>query len=137
MRWGRYQRTNTWESSSKKIARDYGNLMSDWENDTTVVKHEGLDRSDIAEFHSFRYVKAHEAEDLSRALATVGSVRNLQEFILATSQERRNKLRDEILHTRAKRIASPGGAPPMLPIKWDGKQPVNQLLKWITDEKMQ
>lgn len=122
---------------SKKIARDYGNLISDWENDSTVVKHEGLDRSDIAEFHSFRYVKAHEVEDLSQALETVGSVRNLQEFILATSQERRNELRDEILHTRAKRIASPGGAPAMLPITWDGKQPVNQLLKWITDEKMQ
>ncbi len=120
---------------SKKIARDYDNLVSDWDNQTVVVKHEGLERSDIAEFHSFRYIKAHVVDDLSESLKTVGSVRNLQEFILATTEERRQALRDEILDTWAKRIASPGGAPPMLPIPWDGKHPVNELLKWVTDEK--
>lgn len=120
---------------SKKIARDYGNLVSDWENDTTVVREEGLERSDIAEFHSFRYVKAHMVDDISEALSTVGSVRNLQEFILAVGDEKREKLRDEILDTHAKRIASPGGAPPTLPITWDGKQPVNELLRWVTDER--
>lgn len=119
---------------SKKIARDYGNLVSDWSNETTVVKHDGLERSDIAEFHSFRYVKAHVVEDLGEALQTVGSVRNLQEFILATSKQRHRDLRADILDTWAKRIVRPGGAPPAAPITWDGKHPVNELLKWVTDE---
>jgi hypothetical protein len=120
---------------SKKIARDYGNLVSDWDSETTVVKHEGLEKSDIAEFHSFRYVKAHLIDDLDSALETVGSVRNLQEFVLATSDERHEELRERILDTWAKRIVKPGGAPPTAPITWDGKHPINELLKWVTDEK--
>ena len=119
---------------SKKIARDYGNLVSDWDSKTTVVEHEGLERSDIAEFHSFRYVKAHKVDDLNSAMETVGSVRNLQEFVLATSESRHGELREEILDTWAKRIVRPGGAPPAAPITWDGKHPVNELLKWVTDE---
>lgn len=120
---------------TKKIARDSGGLISDWENDTTVIQKEGLERSDIAEFHSFRFVKAHRVDDLESALDTVGSIGNLQEFILATSEERTEVIRDMILDTNAKRIVPPGGAPPMKPIPWDGKHPVNELLKWVTDER--
>jgi len=120
---------------TKKIARDSGQLISDWSNQTTVIEKQGLETSDVAEFHSFRFVKAHRVESLEKALETVGSVRNLQEFILATSDERRLELRDKILETNAKRIVSPGGAPPALPIPWDGKHPVNELLQWVTDER--
>lgn len=120
---------------TKKIARDAGNLVSDWANETTVVQQEGLDTADVAEFHSFRFVKAHRVEDLETALETVGDVRNLQEFVLATTDERRRELRDRIVHTNAKRIVAPGGAPPTIPIPWDGKHPVDELLKRVTDER--
>lgn len=120
---------------SKKTARDYGKLISDWENKTTVVQKQGLERSDISEFHSFRYIQAHRVESLEKALDKVGHVRNLQEFILATSDENRLELRDRILETNAKRIVSPGGAPPTLPIPWDGKHAVNELTRWVTDER--
>lgn len=120
---------------TKKIARDSGNLISDWENKTTVIQQDGLESSDIAEFHGFRFIKAHRVDQLEETLDTIGSVRNLQEFILATTEDRRLQLRDRILQTNAKRIVSPGGAPPTIPIPWDGKQPVTQLLKKVTDER--
>ncbi|WP_323192642.1 acyl-CoA reductase [Halostella sp. PRR32] len=119
---------------SKKTARDYGNLISDWENKTTIVQRDGLERSDISEFHSFRYIQAHRVDSLEKSLDEVGHVRNLQEFILATSEESRQELREQILETNAKRIVSPGGAPPTLPIPWDGKHAVNELVRWVTDE---
>lgn len=122
---------------TKKMARDMGNLVSDWDNHTTVIEKRGLERSDISEFHSFRFIKAHKVENLEEALETVGSVRNLQEFILATEKSRRRELREKILRTHAKRIVSPGGAPPTLSIPWDGKHPVSELLRWVTDEKHQ
>ena len=120
---------------TKKIARDSGNLVSDWENSTTVIQKEGLEKSDVAEFHSFRFVKAHRVDNIQNSLDKVGDIRNLQEFILATSESNRESLRDRILETNAKRITSPGGATPMMPIPWDGKHPVNELLKWVTDER--
>lgn len=122
---------------TKKTARDYGNLISDWENQTTVIQKQGLERSDITEFHSYRFIQAHRVENLETALEQVGPVRNLQEFILATTEERRAQLREAILETNAKRIVSPGGATPTLPIPWDGKHAVNELTRWVTDERHQ
>lgn len=122
---------------AKKTAKDSGKLISDWENDTTVIQKMGIEPSDIQEFYNFRFVEAHTVEDLETTIETIGSVGNLQEFILAAAEQRENELRDKILETQAKRIVSPGGAPPTLPIPWDGKHPINELVRWVSDERTQ
>ena len=120
---------------TKRMARDYGELVSDWDADTTVVLKEGLTAADLAEFHSFRFVEAHSVDRLEDAIEVVGSNPNLQEFVLATTTERGNDLRNRIAPTNAKRIAAPGGAAPTEPIPWDGKQPAAELVKWLSDER--
>ncbi|MFB6180742.1 MAG: acyl-CoA reductase [Candidatus Nanohalobium sp.] len=117
---------------TKKIARDTDRLISDWENQTTVTTKQGLEKSDLTEFHSYRFVNAHKVENLEKGLKTVGSIRNLQEFILAVKNQ--EEVKKKIMKTQAKRITSPGNAQPQKPIPWDGKHPINELLQWITDE---
>lgn len=120
---------------TKKIARDYGELVSDWDNRTTVTLSAGLDRSDIAEFHSYRFVKAHTVDRLEDAIDLLGANDHLQEFILATTDTRGDALRDEIATTTAQRITAPGGAPPTRAVPWDGKNPVDALVNWTSDER--
>lgn len=120
---------------TKRMARDRGELVSDWDNETTVVVREGLDRSDMEEFHTFRFVEAHTVDDLETAASLVGQSRNLQEFILATTTERGDSLRDALASTSATRIASPGGTQPELAIPWDGRHPTEQLVTWVSDER--
>ena len=120
---------------SKRMARDYGELISDLGADTTVVLKEGLSKADLTEFHSFRFIEAHSVDRLEDAINVVGDNPNLQEFVLASTAERGDDLRDHIAPTNAKRIAAPGGAAPSEPIPWDGKQPTVELVKWISDER--
>lgn len=123
------------QTRARKIARDYGTLVSDWNAETTVVLEEGLEQSDLEEFHSFRYVEAHTVETLEPAIDLVGTNENLQEFIVAVEEKRGDDLRDQIALTNAKRITSPGGAAPTAPIPWDGQHPAMELVKWISDER--
>ncbi|MCJ7450233.1 MAG: hypothetical protein MUP58_00660 [Candidatus Nanohaloarchaeota archaeon QJJ-9] len=123
------------KTRAKRMARDYDQLVSDFENDTVVVMEDDLDKDDVNEFHSFRFVEGHKVEDLSEAIDVLGSSENLQEFILATSDRKAEELRDKIAYTKANRIASPGGAAPSAPITWDGKHPLNEMVKWVTDER--
>jgi hypothetical protein len=120
---------------TKKMARDYGELVSDWDSRTTVTLSAGLDRSDIAEFHSYRFVKAHTVDQLEGAIDLLGQNDHLQEFILATTDARGDALRDDIATTTAQRITAPGGAPPTRPVPWDGKNPVETLVNWTSDER--
>ena len=120
---------------AKMMAENYGKLVSDSENDTVVVKEDGMSKEDLQEFHNFRYVEAHEVEDLEEALDVLGDNHNLQEFILATSDRTAEDLRDKISYTKANRIVAPGGAAPSAPITWDGKHPLNEMVKWVSDER--
>lgn len=121
---------------SKRMSRNYGELVSDFSNDTVVTLKEGLEKSDLDEFHNFRYIEGHSVKVLEESLEVLGNNRHLQEFILATEAERGNELREKIVkNTKANRIASPGGAAPQDPIPWDGKHSLNEFLRWISDER--
>lgn len=119
---------------SKRMAKNYNKLISDFENETTVVLRDGISRKDLKEFHNFRFIEAHRVNSLETAVDVIGASQNLQEFIMATTGERKNSMRNKIANTNANRIVSPGGAAPRKPITWDGKHPLNELVKWVTDE---
>lgn len=121
----------------KRMRRAYGELISDFGNKTTVILKDNLSDSDLEGFHNFRFVEAHKVNSLEDAIDVLGKSDNLQEFILATNKERGDHLRDKIIDTKAKRIVSPGGAAPRFPTTWDGKHPINNLIRWVTDERVQ
>jgi len=122
-------------SRAKRIASNYDELVSEMKYDTTVVKKKGLDKNDLEEFHNFRYIESHVVDSLEEAITIFGENQHIQDFILATKEDKALNLRDKIAHTNAKRIVSPGGAPPQAPIPWDGKHPLNEMVKWISDER--
>lgn len=119
----------------KKTAQSYGELVSDFKNQTTVVLRDGFSENDLYEFFNFRFIDAHKVDSLEDAISVLGDNENLQEFILATDPNYGDDLRDQLVHTNAKRITAPGRAPPRQPIPWDGRHPINQLLKWVSDER--
>lgn len=120
---------------SKKTAQQSGNLVSDWDNETTVVRTDGLSAGDSHEFHNFRFVDAHTVGSLEESVRTLGANRHLQDFVVAVrNEDKRQRLRDVIASTEANRITSPGGAVPTLPVPWDGKQPLQRLVTRVTDE---
>lgn len=120
---------------AKRMHRAAGTLVSSFDNDTTVVLEDGLERGHLEEFDTFRFVEAHRVSELETAVETLAHNRHLQEFVLATTPERGDALRDRLFRTQATRIVSPGGAAPRKPVPWDGTHQLDALVRWVTDER--
>jgi len=120
---------------AKRIHRDAGTLVSAFDSETTVVLEEGLSEADLEEFDTFRFVEAHRVETLADAVSTLEGNRHLQEFVLATTDDRGDDLRRRLFETGATRVVPPGRAAPRKPVPWDGTHQLNALVRWVTDER--
>lgn len=128
------------ESAAKSIrddiwtAEDFEWLKADHEDFTVTLRDQPPEK--LGGFNGYRFVEAYKVDDLEEGIGVIEKSRNLQDIVLATSDSRRDSLRDKVAtKTNANRITVPGEALPSRPIPWDGKIPLEQLVEWTTDER--
>lgn len=117
----------------KETAMFTGKLFYGPNNLDYLVVYDETPPTELGMFPQHRFLRVYGVNNLSETFKYAN--KNMNNVSIAASDKTRQYLRNEFSKRGVKRIVSPGGTLPALPvIPWGAELPLTRLVEWHTDE---